>query len=40
MNKTAKLYGATVTIMKHECVGHVLKCVGKCLRSIKLVSAH
>ena len=33
-----KPYGEEVTIAKHECVGHVQKCMGKRLRAVKVVS--
>lgn len=33
-------YGEDVTIVKHECVGHVQKRLGKRLRDVKKVSNH
>ena len=33
-------FGEDVTIVKHECVGHVQKRLGKRLRDVKKVSNH
>ena len=38
LNAVVKPYGKNVTISKHQCVGHVQKCVTKRIEAVKKVS--